>query len=90
MRGLPDWRALVLRMNLSPVIVKIRPAWKRPGFRPGRGTVMAPRPVMPPLRVADAIPAPELADLAGPLPDPFPLAGPAERAPWLTKTGTDG
>jgi hypothetical protein len=28
-RALPDWRALVLRMNLSPVIVKFRPAWKR-------------------------------------------------------------
>ena len=28
-RKLPDWRALVIRMNLSPVIVKIRPAWKR-------------------------------------------------------------
>ena len=28
-RALPDWRALVIRMNLSPVIVKFRPAWKR-------------------------------------------------------------
>jgi type IV secretion system protein VirD4 len=35
-RALPDWRALVLRMNLSPVIVKFRPAWKRLGYRFGR------------------------------------------------------
>jgi hypothetical protein len=35
-RALPDWRALVLRMNLSPVIVKFRPAWRRLGFRFGR------------------------------------------------------
>ena len=32
-RALPDWRALVIRMNLSPVVVKIRPAWKRLGHR---------------------------------------------------------
>ena len=32
LRALPDWRALVLRMNLSPVVVKIRPAWKRRGL----------------------------------------------------------
>ena len=35
-RALPDWRALVIRMNLNPVIVKFRPAWKRLGFRFGR------------------------------------------------------
>jgi type IV secretion system protein VirD4 len=28
-RALPDFRALVLRMNLQPCVVKIRPAWKR-------------------------------------------------------------
>ena len=35
-RGLPDWRALVIRMNLNPVVVKFRPAWKRLGYRFGR------------------------------------------------------
>jgi hypothetical protein len=35
-RALPDWRALVIRMNLNPVIVKFRPAWKRLGYRFGR------------------------------------------------------
>ena len=33
LRALPDWRALVVRMNLSPVVVKFRPAWKRRGYR---------------------------------------------------------
>ena len=28
-RRLPDWRALVVSGNLSPVVVKFRPAWKR-------------------------------------------------------------
>ena len=87
-RSLPDWRALVLRMNLSPVIVKIRPAWKRHGGRGGRRAVMIPQPVIPPLSALAAVPAPELA--AEPLPDAFPLPGLPERAPWLTKTGTDG
>ena len=36
LRALPNWRALVIRMNLNPVIVKIRPAWKRLGYRLGR------------------------------------------------------
>jgi hypothetical protein len=35
-RGLPDWRALVLRGNLNPVVVSIRPAWKRLAYRLGR------------------------------------------------------
>src|SRR5690349_1006700 len=35
-RGLPDWRALVIRMNLNPVVVKFRPAWKRLSHRTGR------------------------------------------------------
>jgi len=87
-RGLPDWRALVIRMNLFPVIVKIRPAWKRPAYRLGRRAVMVPHPVIPPLSAADTLPAPDLAEI-GPLPDAFPLTSPAVRAPWLTKTGTD-
>jgi len=44
-RGLPDWRALVIRMNLSPVAVKFRPAWKRLGYRFGhRIPVYIPQP----------------------------------------------
>lgn len=30
---LPNWRALVFRGNLTPVIVKTRPYWRRLGFR---------------------------------------------------------
>ncbi len=33
---LPDWRALVLSVNRSPVIVKFRPHWRRLGVRLGR------------------------------------------------------
>ena len=36
LRTLPDWRALVIRTNLNPVVVKFRPAWKRLGYRLGR------------------------------------------------------
>jgi hypothetical protein len=28
-RKLPHWRALVISMNRSPVVVKFRPVWKR-------------------------------------------------------------
>ncbi|MDQ2811539.1 MAG: TraM recognition domain-containing protein [Actinomycetota bacterium] len=80
-RALPDWRALVIRMNLSPCVVKIRPAWKRISFRLGRVPAMVPQPPRPPR--AEVIPAPELAEL-DPVPDAFPLPGSPERAPWLT------
>ena len=30
---LPNWRALVIRQNLSPVVVKFRAYWRRLGFR---------------------------------------------------------
>jgi type IV secretion system protein VirD4 len=33
LRTLPDWHALVVRMNLSPVVVRVRPVWKRPERR---------------------------------------------------------
>jgi hypothetical protein len=33
LRTLPDWHALVVRMNLSPAVVRIRPVWKRPERR---------------------------------------------------------
>lgn len=42
LRMLPDWRALVIRMNLSPVIVKVRPAWRRLPYRIGRHPLPVP------------------------------------------------
>jgi len=96
-RALPDWRALVLRMNLSPVIVKFRPAWKRPGHRFGRRA-----PVCIPRRQeawtlerepapAELAPAFSEADLArfldqdtpppGPAPDPAAFPAPDWPAP---------
>jgi type IV secretion system protein VirD4 len=33
LRTLPEWRALVLRTNLSPVIVRLRMAWRRWDYR---------------------------------------------------------
>ena len=40
---LPDWRALIIRMNLSPVVVKVRPAWRRLAYRLGRHPLPVPR-----------------------------------------------
>jgi type IV secretion system protein VirD4 len=59
LRTLPPWRALVLRMNLRPVVVKIRPVWKRTAHRFGRGPVPAPvlKPAPAPLRLV-RVPAP--------------------------------
>jgi hypothetical protein len=69
-RALPDWRALVIRMNLFPVVVKIRPAWKRlghrlhfvPAYDPLRAAVMAEAPDF------DSTMPLELPELAGELP----------------------
>jgi type IV secretion system protein VirD4 len=42
LRMLPDWRALIIRMNLHPVVVKVRPAWRRLAFRTGRHPLPVP------------------------------------------------
>ena len=49
LRQLPDWRAAIIRVNLSPVIVKIRPAWKRRDVR--HAPAYALRPVLRPAAV---------------------------------------
>jgi type IV secretion system protein VirD4 len=36
LRALPEWRALILRTNLSPVIVRLRMAWHRWDYRTAR------------------------------------------------------
>ena len=92
-RELPDWRALVLRMNLRPVIVKFRPTWKRLGFRLGRrpAPVYVPRPAVAMaegLGLDDTMPL-ELSP-SGPehVSGDFPFAGSLTRA-GLTGSGGD-
>jgi type IV secretion system protein VirD4 len=76
LRSLPDWRALVVRMNLSPVVVKFRPAWKRRGYR---RLSRRPAPLYVPSQFLDeAVPLPELTGAA---------AVPAEPLSWLTGSG---
>ncbi|MGH3254821.1 MAG: type IV secretory system conjugative DNA transfer family protein [Streptosporangiaceae bacterium] len=72
LRMLPDWRALVLRMNLSPAVVKVRPAWHRLSYRLGLRPLplraWAPAPGLPDLRIpepeAAAVDVPEFAPAA--------------------------
>jgi hypothetical protein len=54
LRMLPDWWALVIRMNLRPVIVKVRPVWRRLGYRLGRHPLPVPVPRPFPVRLAPA------------------------------------
>ena len=78
LRTLPDWHALVVRMNLSAVVVRFRPVWKRPERRfPLR--YLRPRPA---LLAAPARPLP-LSEI--PVPDDLAAMEPATRA--LTSIG---
>ena len=43
LRTLPEWRALVLRTNLSPVIVRLRMAWRRHDYHHAHRTGTAPQ-----------------------------------------------
>ena len=61
LRMLPDWCALVIRMNLHPVAVKVRPAWRRMAYRLGRHPL--PVPVLRPLDLQMPEPEPELAEV---------------------------
>ena len=42
LRMLPEWRALVVRGNLSPVVVRLRMAWRRQDYRRARRVAGAP------------------------------------------------
>ena len=71
LRTLPNWWALVIRMNLRPVIVKVRPVWRRLGYRRAR----LPVPQLRPMPRAEAATL-ELAVLgASDTPEAFPYAG---------------
>jgi len=43
LRTLPEWRALVVHGNLSPVVVRLRMAWRRHDYRHAYRTLPAPR-----------------------------------------------
>ena len=81
LRMLPDWRALIIRMNLSPVVVKVRPAWRRLAYRAGRHPLPVPR-----LYRAGA--AARLA--ADPAPVPAAANGHGGKPGPLVKAGTGG
>ena len=83
LRALPDWRALVLRMNLSPVVVKFRPAWKRRGYR--RLTRPPAGLYVPSQFLEEAAP---LAGLPASAMAPEPAA-PAEPVSWFAGSGGD-
>ncbi len=89
-RKLPDWWALVLRMNLNPAIVKIRPAWKRLDHRLSRfAPVPAPRPAVAAAAgfdLSDTIPLELLEPDAERAPEGFPFAG-SLTGSHLTKNG---
>ena len=83
LRMLPDWRALIIRMNLLPVVVKVRLAWRRLAYRTGRHPLPAPRlyPAWPDLRLPGhrcccrSRPAPAAANGHGGKPGPLAKVG---------------
>jgi type IV secretion system protein VirD4 len=89
-RALPDWRALVIRMNLAPVVVKIRPAWKRLDYRLRRfAPARTPRPAAArALSIDDTMPLELPEPVAEPARDGFPFAGALSHSD-LTRGGGD-
>ena len=81
LRSLPDWRALVIRMNLNPVVVKFRPAWKRRGYR---RLSRRSAPLYIPQRFLDQ--APPVLELDEPAAAPDSATEPV-RPLWLTRPG---
>jgi hypothetical protein len=84
LRMLPEWRALVIRMNLLPVIVKVRPAWRRLPYRLGRHPLPVPSvaPVTLPV-FAPEVPAPAQ-------PGPQLESWPSPRVPAKAAAGANG
>jgi type IV secretory pathway TraG/TraD family ATPase VirD4 len=80
LRTLPEWRALIVRGNLSPVIVRLRMAWKRRDYRHARQHNRAPHRPLP-----AAVEPPE---------EPAPVIGyglilppPQNGSPWHSQPG---
>jgi len=91
LRTLPEWRALVLRTNLSPVIVRLRMAWRRWDYRrASRMAMPAPRQIPIPVagqpRSIGRGPDPGSQGRNGQDPPPLPPSGddtnPRPRRPW--------
>ncbi|MGH3401149.1 MAG: TraM recognition domain-containing protein, partial [Streptosporangiaceae bacterium] len=89
LRALPEWRALIIRGNLSPVIVRLRMAWKRHDYRRARRTRLTPAQQRP-LRAAgrpEIPPAgPGQTDQAVPS-DGRETRYPSEPGPWPVSAG---
>jgi type IV secretion system protein VirD4 len=70
LRELPDWRAVIVRMNLAPAYVKIRPAWHRFMFRIGRHPLPVPHVAAVPTPAAPwpVMPEPEPTEAPPPVP----------------------
>jgi type IV secretion system protein VirD4 len=85
LRQLPDWRALIIRMNLSPVVVKVRPAWRRLAYRIGRHPLPVPHVAWPLLETLPPVPIPEPEPAV-----PAAMNGHGGKPGPLVKAGTDG
>ena len=91
-RTLPDLRALIIRMNYQPVVVKVRPAWNRLGYRLGRAPVYLPGPATAWAEeiLADTIPGQVLESSTDHVSDDgFPYAGSLSHSDWPGSGGGD-
>jgi type IV secretion system protein VirD4 len=80
LRTLPEWRALVVRGNLSPVIVRLRMAWKRRDYHHARQHHGAPHRPRPAAAEPPEEPAPVIG--YGLIPPP-----PQNGSPWHSQSG---
>jgi type IV secretion system protein VirD4 len=82
LRTLPEWRALVLRTNLSPVVVRLRMAWRRRDYHHAQRIGPAAQRAQvggmggPGLSLSQPATGDDLPPDYGPGPDPVP--------PWMT------
>jgi hypothetical protein len=91
LRMMPTSWALIIRLNLFPVVVKTRPAWKRLSYRLGRAPVYAPQPATAWAEgLGDTVPLELPEHDAGPVPDlnGFPYVG-SLSGPSLSGDGGD-
>lgn len=78
LRMLPEWRALIVRGNLFPVVVRLRMAWRRQDYRRACRASGAPRRLLS----AEAVDRPE--DWVEPSPDDALIPLPADEVPdWM-------